>query len=440
MQGLQDALVPPREAAIVWLSCGIEVTKPRFLTIVHQLRQAGVAPERLQLFVRFSRRLHKVRIPERFAGGMFALCALCGGRWAAAMEAAEAHPVPMLNLHSTHSADFLAVCQRLSQLGMPLEQLLKLAEGARERPATLAAALDGLSALLGGDQQAVGQAVLAKPALLQVEREQQAAVHKLWEQLGQLGLRRGPLLRLAESAAKQPEVLERGLQRLVLLVGDLPTAASMAGNDRGLLKLSPPDDEMQQAFAQLAAAGGSRWYMLQLLKGTRHSLSELRCLQHAFQELAAAGLRRWQLNKLTQAFGQSPGAVNKLADVANGLFGGDWRAAAAFLLADEASLADRLSALEQMVSSMEDWGLEASSQHGRQQVLEAAAAAGSMLSWRVSVAEGTPAEERRAAAEAALAAEGFRAASGQALRDLEQLVVVSSHQCRWWVSMDPMLC
>lgn len=232
--------------------------------------------------------------------------------------------------------------------------------------------------------------------------------------------------------------MELGLQRLVLLVGDLATAASMAGNDRGLLKLSPPDYEMQQAFAQLAAAGGSRWYMLQLLKAARRSPSDLQRLQHAFQQLSTAGLRRWQLNKLTQAFGQSPGAVNKFGDVANGLFGGDWRAAAASLLADEAvlepaALADRLSALEGMVSTMEDWGLQVASQHGRQRVLEAAAAsqAGSassgMLSWRVSVPEGTPAEGRRAAVEAALAAEGFTAASGQSLRDLERLVAVSCH-------------
>ncbi|PRW20913.1 hypothetical protein C2E21_8607 [Chlorella sorokiniana] len=424
VQGLQNALVPPREAAILWLSCGIEVTTPRFLTVVHQLRQAGVVPERLLLFAQLGRRLHEVRIPVRFAAGMFTLCALCGGSWAAAMEAAEAHTAPMLNLTTKRSAELLAVCQRLSQLGLPLDQLLPLAAGALSRPATLAAALDGLAALLGGDHRAMGAAVAAKPALLQVERKQRAAVYKLWQQLGQLGLRRGDLLRLAESAAKQPEEFERSLCRLTLLLGDAETAARMAGFDRSLLRMPAVDAELRQAFGQAVAAGASRWHLLQVIKATRGDSWQLRHLGQHFQQLAAAGLRPRQLFELTQAFGRSPDAVSQFAAMAEGLFGGDWRAAATALLADAADLATRLPAIQRAVESMATCGLEVAGKQGSQRVLDALAAgkAGSLPSWRVSIPEGTPAEERRAAAEAALAAVGFRAVEGQALRAREQLV------------------
>ena len=116
--------------------------------------------------------------------------------------------------------------------------------------------------------------------------------------------------------------------------------------------------------------------------------------------------------------------------MAERLYGGDWRAAGIKFLREERILVDCLCNLKGTLDAMNGWGFAVANDRGRERVLDVVKGnRRSRVGWAVRIPDGTADGEPRAAAEAALAQEGFSAESGAALELLAQLAAVSAG---WW--------
>ncbi|KAI7836783.1 hypothetical protein COHA_009363 [Chlorella ohadii] len=233
-----------------------------------------------------------------------------------------------------------------------------------------------LHALLGDNWQAAADAAAPQPSLLRL------ASH-LWtpelviacQQLAQTGLEpemRLALIKVAQTRGwlewRKVATFVCSLELLSVLLGSWQAAAEVVRADDSLLSL-PDTVAMRHAVASLSTAGLERHQLLRLLKG-------------------AAGRNIY---------------AETITAIAEQLYGGDWRAAALKWLEDPSLAVQSEYRLQLALRSLQRMGVELTNDRGRERVLqfvtgEPAAAQG----WRVTVPDGTPADERRAAALTAL--------------------------------------
>lgn len=150
--------------------------------------------------------------------------------------------------------------------------------------------------------------------------------------------------------------------------------------------------------------------------------------QEIATKLGAAGLEHAQLLQLAKAAVARPSHIDRFQTMAERLYGGDWRAAGIKFLREEHILVRCLCHLKDTLDALDGWGFVVASERGRDHVLDVSKGnQRSKAGWVVRIPAGTHEGERQAAVEAALAQEGFRAASGTAAAKLlDQLATVSA--------------
>ena len=262
-------------------------------------------------------------------------------------------------------------------------------------PADFARSMTVLHLLLGGDWRAAADAVAEQPSLLQLAA---SWIHVLdaCRQLARTDLEPEQRLALFKAMFAPSggfrSTATFSLEMLNRLQGSWRVAAEAALADNRLLEL-PETQDMRRA-----AAG-----------------------------LGTAGLERDQLLKLAKAATVNRQHPAMLAAVAEQLYGGNWRGAALQFL-QEPSLGHYAphGRLQDALRTLQRLGVEFADDRGRERVLRYVKGdlAGAQA-WRIAVPAGTPPAERRAAAEAALEAEGFRAIGGRSEAVVGQLAEVS---------------
>ncbi len=296
---------------------------------------------------------------------------------------------------------------QLSEAGVPAQQLGHVVDAltsGKVGPLTFAGSMAALHALLGDNWQAAADAAAQQPGLLQL-------AGSLWtpelvaacRQLAQTGL--DPDMRLALiQAAKYgdgwlpwqhfcPATFLSRLELLSALLGSWQAAAEHALANTRLMRL-PDTDAMRRVASGLNTAGLEEYQLLRLA-----------------EDLATGHYDHAEI----------------LAAIADQLYGGDWRAAALKWLQDPAlrNLASH-SRLRLALRTWQQLGVEVTNDRGRERVVHFVKGDRTVAqAWRVTLPDGTPAEERWTVAEAALEAEGFRAMGGQAAQGLAQLAEVS---------------
>lgn len=146
-----------------------------------------------------------------------------------------------------------------------------------------------------------------------------------------------------------------------------------------------------------------------------------------FRQLGRSGLEPAQLLQLASAAAQryktGDDGSDRFRVLAERLYGGDWKAAGLKFLQDRRILLQRLWFLRSALNGLEYLGFEIINQQGREHVLSYVK--GRPAPWSISIPADTPDGERRAAAEAQLEKQGFRAAGDDALELMDRLVEVS---------------
>lgn len=219
LETLEAALLHPHQAAVLWLAWGAQVGDPAFLSIVREMRQAGVAAEQLtQLGLG-----NKWNSPPRFAGNMAILHVLVGRDWQAAMALAAERP-GLAHLGSSHrSADRLAAYERIAQLPIELRELIYAEGGGLQAAASMGTA----AAVLGG-VPATARALARDLWLRQLPAttpEQQEAL----QQVSASGMPQQGLLDLAYLVLKQgPDAVVGALSMLRTMLGGWRPAAGAA--------------------------------------------------------------------------------------------------------------------------------------------------------------------------------------------------------------------
>lgn len=241
-QALQTARLPPRLAAVLWLTRCHGATDPAFLRSWEQMVEAGVPAERLEQLDAWltAEPVLTTASPRNFAASITALHVLLDGDWCAAAAAAVKHP-RLLQLANPYkpdsSAELLAACQQLVRVGLGLEMRLALVRAAlpklpnhnwhRVHWHRVIASLDTLTTLLGS-WQAAGEAALtnSNPYGSLLHLPDSDLTRHMAARLSAAGLDRSQLQALAERCLVSSQLTER-LAALadVLHGGDLRAAA-----------------------------------------------------------------------------------------------------------------------------------------------------------------------------------------------------------------------
>ncbi len=367
LQALERAGLSPHLAAMLWLRFGPEATEPAYLETLHQLAEAGVPAQQLELFGAIVAAPESSTSPMHFAGSMTALHALLGGDWRAAANAAAERPRLLQLASQPWTAERIAHDQEQIDFKLRNRWLLDLSWADLE--------------LLEDAKRIVAEK--------QLQNERWAGVLlAACQQLAQTGLEPGTRLAIVEEALKlgksRWDALEPSLTMLHTLLGSWQAVAEAGVADFRLLDL-PSTAAARRIVAGLSTAGLEQNQLLELVKALPYT-----------QEDAFVAFAEQQ-------------------------HGGDWRAAAlAWLQASSASL-DRLW---RTLQPLQQLGLEVANEHGRERMLQFVDRRAEMGMWYITVPHGTPAAERRAAVEAALEAEGFRAVGGRAAEVVSQLAEV----------------
>lgn len=199
--------------------------------------------------------------------------------------------------------------------------------------------------------------------------------------------------------------------------------------------------QLLQLASGMAASGpasvGSLAVLQQML-GSWHAAAEAVLSNPALQRLptgpevdriaaglGAAGLSHEQLLELARAAVSQPDQLHKFTTLAERLYSGDWRGAALKFLAERQALERCLCSLRPALNELRQLGLRVVNERGRERVLWYIEGKQDSMGWSMAIPPGTPAAKRRAAAAAALKAEGFRATGKVAKAALDRLVVVS---------------
>ncbi|KAI7836539.1 hypothetical protein COHA_009604 [Chlorella ohadii] len=250
-----------------------------------------------------------------------------------------------------------------------------------------------LHTLFSGNWRAAADAAAEQLRLLQLADQGSPELQGACQQLAQTGLE--PELRLALVTAAQQHsrgnlhVAVASLDMLRTLLGSWPAAAEAALADHSLL-----------------------------------GLRDTPVVRRIVAGLSTAGLYNSQLLRLAQDAACYPHRAEAAAAIAEQLHSSDWRSAALKLVqAPALANSGSLDRLQRALRTLQQLGAEVANDRGRERVLQYVGGdlAGAQA-WRITVPAGTPAEERQAAAEAALEAAGFRAVGGRAAEVVSQLV------------------